>query len=234
LLPIFRALARGNPSETALQSGPLWPLVFVLSCAPAAGMNLVQETIFDDVPTFSVPFLLALTSAVQFGFVAACIWTDAVPHFGASGSLHALGEHLAYGFECFFSPDNSDNPRRCHLCAPIGLLFLASYAASYFFGSRVVRASSANFQSLLVNLASALCIYFWIALPAVNRWSDGKTYTPFEVACTSSALLPIVAGTMLFRHFEPPTEREAACADNLPLAVQDELPRPAPTNMGDD
>ena len=43
----------------------MWAFVLALSCAPNAAMNLVQESVFDDVPTFSLPLLLALTSAWQ-------------------------------------------------------------------------------------------------------------------------------------------------------------------------
>ena len=210
LLPTFVALAEGDPAATALQSGPAWPFVFVLSCVPLAAMNILQESVFDDLPRFSVPFLLAVTSLLQFLFVASSFWTDIIAGFGASGDLRSFITHMTYGFGCFFHAPAAENPERCALCAPLGVTYFAAYVASYFFGGLLVRGSSANFQSLLVNLASALCIYFWIAFPRINTWSSGKSYSTFEIVATSAAVGPIALGTFLFRYFEPPSSRQAA------------------------
>ena len=209
LAPFLAELAKGGAS-TQLQSGPLWPLVLVLGCAPNAAMVLVQESLFDDVPAFSVPFLLGLTSLVQAVAVGLLFWTDLVPSFGTSASASVFGSHLTGGFECFFAPASSANPTRCGLCAPLGLVFVFSYAAAYFFGGKVTQHASANLQSLLATLGFFMQIYFWLALPTVNSWAGGKSYSTLEIATTSVALLPIGGGTFLFRWCEPSTARERA------------------------
>ena len=43
-----------------------------------------------------------------------------------------------------------------------------------------------------------------------NEWSGGKHYSALDVATSTAALLPIAAGTALFRYREPQTKREQA------------------------
>lgn len=195
----------GGASQAS--SSVLWPLVLVLACAPVAAMNIVQESIFDDVPAFDVPYLLASTSLVQLLFIGACWWTDIVPSFGTSSDLDTFWKNMVRGVTCFFEPHSSDNPARCGLCAPLGGAYFASILVSLYFGSKVVRLASANLQALLITLASATCIYFWLAFHSIARWSGGKVYTVADVVATSVALAPLAMGVVLFRLYEPDAAR---------------------------
>jgi len=193
----------------------LWSCALVLGCAPIAAMNLMQESLFDEFPSFSVPFLQLITSLWQPVVIGLCWWTDILPGFGTSGSIRAFGENIIGGSTCIFTPAASANPDRCRLCAPLCALYLASYLLSYFFGSHVTRLASANLQSLLVTTASACTIFFWFGFPSITRWSGGRLYSTEDVLITSAALVPLFGGILAFRLLEAPTATTTQEEPNL-------------------
>lgn len=214
------AVAAAAGSGASGLGAALWPLAMTLACAPVAAMNIVQESIFDDLPAFSVPFLLATTSLAQAGFIHVCFWSDVLPGFGTSADLGAFWANMAHGYGCFFEPASSENPARCYLCLPLGLAYLASLAGSLFYGSKVVLLASANLQALLITLASASCIYFWLVFRGIATWSGGGGYSLADVVTTSLALLPLAAGVILFRMYEPETGRVGALRAGATAAAE--------------
>lgn len=194
------------PAETMAKELS-WASVLVLSCAPMAAMALVQESVFDDVPSFDVRYLLAYTSVVQIVWVAACWWTDVIPGFGTSSGVADFVANFEAGLGCFFAPAASANPSRCVFAAPIGAAYIVSLCASLYYGGKIVMLASANLQALIIALASAVCIYFWIAFTSVARWSGGNVYSQADVLATSLALLPLTAGIVMFRAHEPQAQR---------------------------
>ena len=62
----------------------------VVGTVPGVLMNILEEDVFEDEPTYNITLLIAFESLYQVLTVAAFFWTDIVPGFGTSSDLPAF------------------------------------------------------------------------------------------------------------------------------------------------
>lgn len=201
LIPTILAAAQGG-RNTELQSGWWWPLILVVGAVPGVLMNVLEESVFEDEPTYNITLLVAFESLYQVITVAAFFWTDIIPGFGTSTSLPAFVSQVKAGFSCFFAPASLAIPH-CKYSALLGFNFALMYCITYGCGSVLMKLASANYNGLVSAITNPLVVMFWIAFPAINLWAGGATYTALDIGCDLAAMPVMGLGIYLFRRFEP-------------------------------
>ena len=69
-------------------------------------------------------------------------------------------------------------------------------------GSVLMKLASANYNGLVSSITNPLVVFFWIALPSVNKWAGGASYTTEVIACDFAAVPVMMLGIWMFRRFE--------------------------------
>jgi hypothetical protein len=126
----------------------LWPLCFMFGFIPAALMNVIEEMSLKDKRNVNMFYLLFCSSFYQLVCVFAFFWTDLIPGFGYTNSIHGFGENYQYALYCFFGG------RGCNYVPGLrGVVFIAMYVLSYIGGGLLLRYAEGATYLAVVNVS---------------------------------------------------------------------------------
>jgi len=178
-----------------------WPLIYLIGIIPSVLMNIMEESIFNDIHDFDGYYMLAWESLYQVTTVGILFWTDILPGFGTSDSIANWGSRIGNGLTCFWNPlgSTSDN---CSFCFLLGAIFTVAYCFSYVFGAQMMKIASANSTAVVQSLAPTISIFFWLIFTGLNRWAGGDSYTKLDIICYSISVVIIGIGVIMYRRAE--------------------------------
>ena len=167
LIPVFIEIAHGEVVQ--FQSGVYWGLILFMASAPAALMNIKEEQVFEENPSYDVALLIAWESLFQFLFVGFCFWADLIPGFGTSSSLKELVHNFTGGMSCLFYLDNPEGAH-CQYTMLFLVLFSLGYCLTFYFSAFLTKYASANYTSAVSSVVSPGGTIWWCIFTGVGDW----------------------------------------------------------------
>jgi drug/metabolite transporter (DMT)-like permease len=160
LIPVITDMDKSsNDNSSFLKQSTLarilWPMCFMFGFVPAAVMNVIEEKSLKDKRNVNMFYLLLCSSFYQLVCGFALFWTDLLPHFGYTNSIHDFGENYKYALSCFFGGSG------CNYVPGLrGSVFIMMYTVSYIGGGLLLRyAEGATYLAVVSvrELVRALC-----------------------------------------------------------------------------
>ena len=169
--------------------------------------DIVQEdgqSSQSSIKRISVLWFQAWESIYQWLFFVIFCWVDLLPEFGFRTTWSGFWDAFTLNWRCLLSPSSvpSDYSNRCEYSAPLASVFIISYLLSYISSMELTNYASANTVATLSCVPPILSVLFWSVFPSINRWGGGDDMEALDIQCTVAALVPLVAGIVLWRRSE--------------------------------
>eukprot|EP00164_Ancoracysta_twista_P000294 GFYU01000411.1.p1 GENE.GFYU01000411.1~~GFYU01000411.1.p1 ORF type:complete len:401 (+),score=135.56 GFYU01000411.1:84-1286(+) len=171
LTPKIFGLVKESEGSATGAAAFLWPMCFMLGFAPAAIMNVLQESQLKEESSengkqVNLIWYLFFTSFYQFASAWALFWTDLLPEFGTSEDIKMFASNVRYGFECFFGSE-VDCGSGDYAIPISGCVFISFYVLTYIASGLLLRhAEGATYMVIVQSLVTPLGLLFWTMFQA--------------------------------------------------------------------
>ena len=189
-----------------------------MASAPAALMNIKEEQVFEENPTYDVALLIAWESLFQFLFIAFGFWTDLIPGFGTSSSLKELYDNFTGGMSCLFFIDNPPGAH-CQYSLLFLLMFSLAYCGTFYFSTFLMKYASANYNAAVSSVVSPGGTIWWCIFTGVGQWIGAPPTNATDIIYCVMSFVFIIPASWYFKKFDM-IEKEKKIESQQPLLKQ--------------
>lgn len=128
-------------------------------------------------------------------------WIDILPGFGSTKNIKSFWEIFSFNFKCFFGTSYAiDIYDKCSLSGLFGFCFIILFIIFTIINTYLTQYSTANFVSLISEIAPLLAVIFWFTFKSINIWAGGSHFTYLDIIFSIIALCVIIIGSSIFQY----------------------------------
>jgi drug/metabolite transporter (DMT)-like permease len=156
-------------------------------------------------------------SMYQYIFFILFFWVNLIPEFGFDSNIPDFFDSFGRNWQCLLAPGSvaPEYSTRCASCAPLAMVFVACYILSYISSTELTNYASANTASTMSCIAPIVSVFFWTTFPSVNEWAGGDPIETIDIACSVTALLPLVIGLYMWRRYEAAEKKQVDTSEAI-------------------